>query len=97
MGSSLELAGRTMTKCPGCGAEVADGSKTCAACGKDLSLGARTAAGSGQLAKDTGVVVGKIGRVGILGAKGFVSGVKKGLKGGEEPQKDSSESADTKH
>lgn len=74
-------------KCPACGAEVPEGAKTCAKCGKELSLGDRAVSGTEQIAKDTGVVAGKIGRAGVLGAKGFVSGMKKGLKGeGTEPK-----------
>lgn len=68
-------------KCPGCGAEVADGSKKCAACGKELSIGTRAAGETVHVAKETGQVAGKVGRGLVEGAKGFGSGLKKGFKG----------------
>ena len=74
-------------KCPACGAEVVDGSRTCSACGKELSLGTRAAGETVHVAKETGVVAGKVGRGILGGAKGLASGAKKGFKGSPEEEK----------
>jgi hypothetical protein len=78
-------------KCPACGAEVVEGSKSCAACGKELPFMKRAEGETAHLAKKTGAVAGKVGRGLVEGAKGFGSGVKKGYKGtADEEKKDSS-------
>ncbi len=75
-------------KCPSCGAEVADGSKNCSACGTELTFGTRAVGGTTHVAKETGVVAGKLGRGLVSGAKGFASGMKKGYKGEDAEKKD---------
>ncbi len=79
----------TTMKCNGCGAELAEDAKTCTACGKELSLGQKTAEGSLHVAKETGVVAGKIGKGLWGGAKAVGAGAKKGFKGSEEEKKES--------
>ena len=73
-----------MLKCPACGADVVDGSKTCSRCGHDLSLGTRAVGETEHVAKEAGAVAGKIGRGALGGMKGLVAGAKKGIKGEEE-------------
>lgn len=74
-------------KCPGCGAEIADGSKRCAACGRELSLGTRAMGETVHVAKETGAVAGKVGQGLVGGVKGFASGAKKGFKGTQDEEK----------
>lgn len=68
-------------KCDGCGAELPDGAKHCTACGREVGLGQRAGAETARVAKETGVVAGKVGRGLVGGVKGFASGAKKGFKG----------------
>ena len=75
-------------KCEGCGAEVAENAKTCAACGRAVGLAHRAAGETVHVAKETGVVAGKVGRGLVGGVKGFASGAKKGFKGSEEEKKE---------
>jgi len=75
-------------KCPGCGAEVVDGSKACPKCGRELGMGARAVGETEHLAKETGAVVGKIGRGALGGVKGFVAGARKGAKGEDSEKKE---------
>jgi hypothetical protein len=74
-------------KCEGCGAELAEGTKTCQACGRAVPLGQRAEAGTVHVAEKTGEVAGKVGRGLVGGVKGFASGAKKGFKGSEEEKK----------
>ncbi|HEV2316028.1 MAG TPA: zinc ribbon domain-containing protein [Thermoplasmata archaeon] len=66
-------------KCPGCNADVADGSKTCPHCGRELSLGTRAVGETEHLAKETGAVIGKAGRGAWGEMKSLGSKVKKGV------------------
>lgn len=50
-------------------------------------MGTRAAGETVHVAKETGVVAGKVGRGIIGGAKGFASGAKKGFKGTQEEEK----------
>ena len=74
-------------KCPGCGAEVADGWMTCPKCGRELPLGTRAVGETVHVAKQTGAVAGKVGAGLVGGVKGFASGAKKGFKGTETEEK----------
>lgn len=64
------------------------GAKTCAKCGHELSFGNRAVGETEHLAKETGVVAGKIGRGAVAGAKGLFAGAKKGFKGDESDKKE---------
>lgn len=75
-------------KCEGCGAELADEAKTCAACGRPVGMGQRAAGETVHVAKETGVVAGKIGKGLWSGAKAVGSSAKKGFKGSDEEKKD---------
>jgi hypothetical protein len=75
-------------KCEGCGADLADDAKTCTACGRAVGLGHRAAGETVHVAKETGVVAGKVGRGLVGGVKGFASGAKKGYKGSDEEKKE---------
>jgi hypothetical protein len=75
-------------KCEGCGADLAEGAKTCSACGRAVGLGQRTAGETAHVAKETGVVAGKLGRGLVGGVKGFGAGAKKGFKGSDEEKKE---------
>lgn len=75
-------------KCEGCGADLAEGAKACASCGRPASFGQRAGAESMHVAKETGVLAGKVGRGIVGGVKGFGSGAKKGFKGSEEEKKE---------
>ncbi|HTP55240.1 MAG TPA: hypothetical protein VML53_01060 [Thermoplasmata archaeon] len=74
-------------KCEGCGAELAAGAKSCTACGRAVSFGHRAEAETVHVAEKTGEVAGKIGHGLLGGAKGLVSGAKKGFKGDETEKK----------
>jgi len=74
-------------KCEGCGADLAEGSKTCPACGKPVSFGRRAEAETVHVAEKTGETAGKVGRGLVGGMKGLASGAKKGFKGSEEDKK----------
>ena len=76
-------------KCEGCGAEMPDGAKICAACGREATFGHRAGAETVHVAKETGVVAGKLGRGLVGGVKGFASGAKKGFQGEKDEKKDS--------
>jgi uncharacterized membrane protein YvbJ len=76
-------------KCAGCGAEIAEGTMKCAACGRELGLGQKVGEESLHVAKETGVVAGKIGKGIWGGAKAVGAGAKKGFKGSEEEKKQS--------
>jgi hypothetical protein len=67
-------------KCPGCNADVADGSKTCAQCGHELSVSTRAMGETTHLAKATGAELGKVGRGVEGGVKKLGSAIKKDLK-----------------
>ncbi len=82
------LESRWPMKCEGCGAELAEGVKTCSACGRAVSFGERATAETAHVAKETGVVVGKVGRGIVGGVKAFGAGAKKGYKGSEEEKKE---------
>lgn len=71
-------------KCEGCGADLVEGAKTCAACGREVGIGQRAAGETLHVAKETGVVAGKIGKGLWSGAKAVGSSAKKGFKGEEE-------------
>lgn len=71
-------------KCEGCGAELAEGTKTCAACGHPVTLGQRTEAGAERAAEKTGEVAGKVGRGVVNVGKGLGAGLKKGFKSKED-------------
>lgn len=73
-----------MMKCPGCGAEVADGAKTCSACGHEFSMSSRAVGETKHVGKEAGVVAGKVAHGVVGGVKGFASGAKKGYKGEEK-------------
>jgi hypothetical protein len=75
-------------KCEGCGAELGEGAKTCAACGRVVGVGQRAAGETVHVAKETGVVAGKVGRGIVGGVKGFGAGAKKGFKGSDEEKKE---------
>jgi hypothetical protein len=75
-------------KCEGCGAELADNAKTCSGCGREVGLGHRAAGETVHVAKETGVVAGKVGKGLVGGVKGFASGAKKGFKGSDEEKKE---------
>ena len=75
-------------KCEGCGAELADTAKTCSACGRAVGIGHRAAGETTHVAKETGVVAGKVGRGLVGGVKGFAAGAKKGYKGSDEAKKE---------
>ena len=75
-------------KCEGCGAEMADGARFCNACGREATLGHRAGAETVRVAKETGVVAGKVGKGLVGGVKGFASGAKKGFKGEKDEKKD---------
>ena len=75
-------------KCAGCGAEIVEGAKTCAACGRELGLGQKAAEESLHVAKETGVVAGKIGKGLWGGAKAVGASAKKGFKGSEDEKKE---------
>ncbi len=75
-------------KCEGCGAELAEGAKTCAACGRETSSSQRAGSATMHVAKETGVVAGKVGHGLVGGLKGLASGAKKGYKGSEEEKKE---------
>jgi hypothetical protein len=49
-----------------------------------VTVGQRLVGDSQSAAKETGVVVGKLGRGVVGGAKGFASGVKKGFRGSDD-------------
>jgi len=74
-------------KCEGCGTELAEGAKFCQACGRTVGIGQRAGAETVRVAEKTSEVAGKVGRGLLGGAKGFVSGAKKGFKGSEEEKK----------
>lgn len=67
---------------------MTDGAKTCAHCGHELPLGTRAVGETEHVAKEAGVVAGKIGRGALGGVKGLVGGAKKGFKGEESEKKD---------
>jgi uncharacterized membrane protein YvbJ len=75
-------------KCSGCGAELPEGAVKCTACGRELGLGQKVGEGSLHVAKETGVVAGKIGKGLWSGAKAVGSGAKKGFKGSEDEKKE---------
>jgi hypothetical protein len=74
-------------KCEGCGAELAETAKTCNACGRAVGMGQRAAGETTHLAKETGVIAGKVGHGIVGGLKGLGSGAKKGFKGSDEEKK----------
>ncbi len=74
-------------KCEGCSADLPEGAKSCPACGRAVGIGQRAGAETVHVAKETGEVVGKVGRGIVGGVKGFGSGVKKGFKGSDEEKK----------
>ena len=75
-------------KCDGCGAAVPDGAKNCPACGREMGFGQRAGAETMHVAKETGVVAGKVGRGLVGGVKGFAAGAKKGFKGEKDEKKE---------
>jgi hypothetical protein len=75
-------------KCEGCGADLAESAKTCSSCGRAVGLGQRAAGETTHVARETGVVAGKVGRGLVGGVKGFASGAKKGFKGSDEEKKE---------
>jgi hypothetical protein len=75
-------------KCEGCGAELAQGAKNCPGCGRAVGFGQRAEAGTVHAAEKTGEIAGRVGHGILGGAKGLVSGAKKGFKGSEEEKKD---------
>ncbi len=76
-----------MMTCEGCQAPLPEGAKACPACGRPVSTGQRAAAETAHVAKETGVIAGKVGRGLVGGVKGFAAGAKKGFKGSEEEKK----------
>ncbi len=75
-------------KCDGCGADLAEGSKRCPSCGHEVGLGHRVGETSERVAKETGEVIGKVGKGVWSGAKGFGKGLKKGFSGSDDEKKD---------
>ena len=75
-------------KCEGCGAELQAGATSCSACGRAVGFGQRAGDETKHIAKETGVVAGKLGRGIVGGVKGFGAGAKKGFKGSEEEKKE---------
>ena len=75
-------------KCEGCGAGLAEGSKWCPSCGHEVGLGHRAGETSERVAKETGEVIGKVGKGVWSGAKGFGKGLKKGFSGSDDEKKD---------
>jgi len=71
-------------QCTGCRAELPEGAHVCPACGREVTVGQRMVGDSQSAARETGVVVGKLGRGVVGGAKGFASGVKKGFRGSDD-------------
>ncbi len=74
-------------KCEGCGAELAAGARFCNACGREVGLTQRVGEESMNVARETGVVVGKVGKGIVGGVKAFGAGAKKGFKGEDEEKK----------
>lgn len=75
-------------KCEGCGAELVENAKTCAACGRAVGFGQRVEGEGLHVAKETGVVAGKIGKGLFSGAKAIGAGAKKGFKGATDEKKE---------
>lgn len=75
-------------KCEGCGGNLKEGAKFCNACGREVSLRHRAEGETAHLAKETEVVARKLGHGIVGGAKGLVSGAKKGFTGSEEEKKE---------
>lgn len=75
-------------KCEGCGADLAENATACSACGRAVGLGRRAAGETVHVAKETGVVAGKVGRGIVGGLKGLGSGAKKGFRGLDEEKKE---------
>jgi ribosomal protein L40E len=76
-------------KCAGCGAALPDGAKHCMACGREVNLPQKAAEESVRVAKEAGMVAGKIGKELWSGMKAVGSSTKKGLKGSEEKKEQS--------
>ncbi|MCI4320166.1 MAG: hypothetical protein L3K23_08575 [Thermoplasmata archaeon] len=67
-------------KCEGCGADLLEGAKACTACGREVGLGHRAAEETLHVAKETGVVAGRLGRGLMTGVQEIGAGAKKGFK-----------------
>jgi len=75
-------------KCEGCGADLMEGARACSACGREVGLGHRAAEETMHVAKETGVIAGRLGHGLVTGVKEIGAGAKKGFKHKDEEKKE---------